>query len=264
MKKIIHKHSLISFFALTLIISFFLLTLHFVFRSVGDYSVSFTQLAPAVAVVFISIILKDKAIGNKIKSQLWFPSGSMKMVIPAIFVPAVCIVATSFVLSFFKITYISWNGTILFYIVNSVAILVGCSAEEIGWRGFLLPRLQEKYSSFVSSIIVGVLWGIWHLNFTGGLLGFIFYTITIIEMSVLMTWLYNKSNGNLVVMIIWHFMFNLFSHLFLWERFTINLFIVESIVFGFVCFVIVISNRKAFFSFQGVRHPSISETILKL
>ncbi|MCL6571638.1 MAG: CPBP family intramembrane metalloprotease [Bacillus sp. (in: Bacteria)] len=264
MKKIIQKYSLLSFYVLTLIVSFILLTLHFVFPSVGYFSVAFTQLAPASAVVIITFFLKNKAIVNKIKSQLVFPSGRMNWLMLAFFVPALCIVASSFVLSLLKVTYIPWNGTIMFYILNSAAILVGCSAEEIGWRGFLLPRLQEKHSPFVSSIIVGVLWGIWHFNFTGGLQGFIFYTITIIEMSVLMTWLYNKSNGNLVVMIFWHFIYNLFSHIFLWERFAVNLFIVESIVFGFVCILIVISNRKALFSYQSVRHLNISETFPKL
>lgn len=91
---------------------------------------------------------------------------------------------------------------------------------------------------------MGVLWGIWHLNFTGGVLGFILYTVTIVEMSVLMTWLYNKSNGNLFLMISWHFMFNVTSHIFLWDRFNIYLFITESIVFGLMTLFILIADKK--------------------
>jgi len=219
-----------------------------VFRSVGDYSVSFTQLAPAFSVIFISLILKDKIILYEIKSRLCLQRINIKWSILSIFIPVVCIVVSGLLMSLFKITYISWTGSVLFYILNIVAMLVGCFAEEIGWRGFLLPRLQEKHSPFVSSIIVGFLWGIWHLNFTGGILGFILYTISIIEMSVLMTWLFNKTNLNLTLMIVWHFMYNLSSHIFLWERFNIYLFIVQSIIFGIISTVVVITNKKEFFN----------------
>ena len=248
MKKFIKLHYLSSFYITTLIFSLLLLTLHFVFKSVGNYSVSFTQLSPAFAVVFIAFISKDKTKLSGIKNQLLLKGFNIKWAIPAILIPAICIFSSSLVLSLLKIQFVSWTGSVLFYSLNVVAMLVGCFAEEIGWRGFLLPRLQEKHSLFVSSIIVGVLWGVWHLNFTGGILGFVLYTATIIEMSVLMAWLFSKTKGSLLPMIIWHFVYNLLSHVLLWERFNIHLFIVESIVFGIVALTIVISNQKIFFN----------------
>lgn len=251
MKKILRKYLMSSFYVITLIFSFLLLTLHFVVDSVGNYSVSFTQLAPAFSVFFIVFVIKENSIIYEINRLLYLKLTSVKWLILAILIPAFCIVASGLILSLFKMTYIFWNGDTLFYALNIVAIFVGCFAEEIGWRGFLLPRLQKKYSPLKSSIIVGILWGIWHLNFTGGVPGFIFYTITIIEMSILMTWLYNKTGGSLFLMIIWHFIFNLSSHLFLWERFTIYLFIVESIVFGITCLVLILTNRKEFLWYQG-------------
>ena len=169
----------------------------------------------------------------------------LKWGIFAIAIPSLCIVISSFLLSYLTIDYVAWSGDFLFYSLNALAIVIGCTAEEIGWRGFLLPNLQKRYTPFISSLLVGVLWGIWHLNFTGGLLGFVLYTVTIIEMSVLMTWLYNKSNGNLILMIIWHFMFNITSHIFLWDRFNIYLFITESIIFGLMTIFILIADKKA-------------------
>ncbi|HEX6268721.1 MAG TPA: CPBP family intramembrane glutamic endopeptidase, partial [Anaerolineales bacterium] len=36
------------------------------------------------------------------------------------------------------------------------------NGEEMGWRGYILPRLQAKHNALVSSLIVGLLWGVWH------------------------------------------------------------------------------------------------------
>lgn len=253
LNKTIREHYAGSYYIITFVLSFLFLTLHFVFKSVGNYSVSFTQLAPAGAVVLVAFLSKDKTILPSIRSNLRIGLSNMTWLIAATVVPAICIVTSSLVMSLLKITYVSWTGDVLFYILNIAAMLVGCFAEEIGWRGFLLPKLLEKYSPFISSIIVGTLWGIWHLNFTGGILGFVLYTITIIEMSVLMTWLYSKTNRNLFLMGIWHFIFNLLSHVFLWERFNINLFMVQSIVFGIICVFIVALNNKEFFKFTSKR-----------
>ena len=48
---------------------------------------------------------------------------------------------------------------ILFYLYN---LIFGGLSEEAGWRGFALPRLQAKFSPLVSSLILGVIWAVWH------------------------------------------------------------------------------------------------------
>jgi membrane protease YdiL (CAAX protease family) len=236
-----------SFYIITFIFSVLLFTLHLAFQSVGNYSVSFTQLSPALAVIFITLILKDKTSTNDIKDHFCIDKVFVKWLVPAIAIPSILIIASSFILTYYKIDYVPWEGDTSFYILNFIFILIGSAAEEIGWRGFLLPNLHKRHSPFISSIIVGILWGVWHLNFTGGILGFLLYTVTIIEMSILMSWVYNKSNGNLVLMTVWHLVFNLASRIFLWERFTLHLFVAESIVFGILCLLILIIDRKTWF-----------------
>ena len=244
MDKIIRKHYFKSFYIITLIFSFFLLLLHFLLPMVGNYSVSFTQWSPLLAVVFIALILKDKSIFNDIKKQITKNKNNLKWLLPALMIPSVLIFISSIIMSALKIKFVVFQGNIKFYLISLLAIFIGSITEEIGWRGFLLPNLQKKYSPLISSIIVGLLWGVWHFNFTGGILGFILYIVTIIEISIMMTWLYNKTNRNLLLMIIWHFSFNLSSHIFLWDRFNLTLYIIQSLIFAIPCLFIVLFKYK--------------------
>lgn len=67
-------------------------------------------------------------------------------------------------------------------ILAPIANFLPCLGEELGWRGFLLPNLMEKYSITKSTIISGIIWGIWHapmiaMGHNYGL-GYKFYPIT--------------------------------------------------------------------------------------
>jgi membrane protease YdiL (CAAX protease family) len=53
----------------------------------------------------------------------------------------------------------------VFYVVAMFFAVIG---EEIGWRGYLLPMLQERFTPLVSSLEVGVIWGVWHTLCLGG------------------------------------------------------------------------------------------------
>lgn len=62
-----------------------------------------------------------------------------------------------FDLEFFK------RPLMIFVVALYILVLGGPLGEEIGWRGFVLPELLKKYNPFYSSIILGVVWSIWHL-----------------------------------------------------------------------------------------------------
>jgi uncharacterized protein len=97
-------------------------------------------------------------------------------------------------------------------LVNLLAILVigGPLGEEFGWRGFALPRWQARYSAAVSGLIVGALWGVWHLPlfFVHGSaqygLPFLAYAVQAIALSVVMAWLYNRTGGSLLLVLLLH------------------------------------------------------------
>lgn len=91
--------------------------------------------------------------------------------------------------------------------------------EEIGWRGFALPRLQKFHSALTASLVLGVAWMAWHLPaffyhetylhmewvlLPGMLIGLLFG-------GILLTWLYNSTRGSILMVSIWHALFDLFS-----------------------------------------------------
>jgi membrane protease YdiL (CAAX protease family) len=87
------------------------------------------------------------------------------------------------------------------------ALVVG---EEIGWRGYALPHLQERYNSLVASLILGVLWACWHLaNATIPGLGhyvtaFPAFLLYVVAQTVLFTWIANHTRGSVLLAWVFH------------------------------------------------------------
>jgi uncharacterized protein len=104
-----------------------------------------------------------------------------------------------------------------------VLFLGGPLEEELGWRGFALPRLQATRSAFSASVLLGAVWGVWHipLYFVSGtgqqetavsagpefaIGAFVVWTI---GLSILFTWLFNRTRGSLIVVMLFHAAVNL-------------------------------------------------------
>jgi membrane protease YdiL (CAAX protease family) len=92
-----------------------------------------------------------------------------------------------------------------------LGVILGPLWEEIGWRGFALPRLQHRVGPLQGTIILGMLWAIWHLpGYLGGWLGaftpsaFLAMIIASIGFSIVMTWVYNHTGESLLIMILLH------------------------------------------------------------
>jgi membrane protease YdiL (CAAX protease family) len=91
--------------------------------------------------------------------------------------------------------------------------------EEIGWRGFALPRLQKTMSVSKATLVLGLLWMLWHVptffyheTYQGRgwfiLLGFIFGVLC---GAVIFTWIYNSTGGSVLMVALWHGIFDLLS-----------------------------------------------------
>jgi uncharacterized protein len=103
-----------------------------------------------------------------------------------------------------------WTTSPWYFVVASFGFLMIInSGEEIGWRGFALGRLQSVIKSpFVASIVLGVIWGLWHLPMylDPRQAGFplILFLLFIIGISIIYTVLFNNTRGSLLLAVILH------------------------------------------------------------
>lgn len=100
------------------------------------------------------------------------------------------------------------------FVAVASAVMLGLFVsvgEELGWRGYALPKLQERVHPLASSVVIGILWGMWHFN---GLLGgqseapqfldMLFFVLGTVSASVIYTWLFNNTRGSVPVACLFH------------------------------------------------------------
>lgn len=94
-----------------------------------------------------------------------------------------------------------------------ISLFTGPLGEEPGWRGFALPRLQARLGPVGGSLVLGELWAAWHAPLfllpewhgTGPLGPFVLaFFGWVAPFTIIMTWVYNRTRGNLVAAILVH------------------------------------------------------------
>ena len=105
-----------------------------------------------------------------------------------------------------------WTLLLTVFLPQTVfIILTGAFAEELGWRGFALPRLQQRYGPVLATIILGTLHGLWHLPaFFTRLLGpfnliyYVGFLFTAMAATFLFTWIFNHTQGSVLLATLTH------------------------------------------------------------
>jgi membrane protease YdiL (CAAX protease family) len=160
------------------------------------------------------------------------------------------------------------------YLMGYVGVLVfgGPLGEEPGWRGFALPRLQQRLGPLRGTLLLGALWALWHLplyllpegygtinqGLGYSLTAFLAFTVLGIALSVLFTWMFNNTQGSLLLAILLHTSINaplgyLSSLLFpssQLDAFQVRITMV--LVFGAVAMLLIIVTRGRL-SYERVR-----------
>lgn len=134
-----------------------------------------------------------------------------------IFTFLIVIAATVGQLTINKLIGNTLNGISLWAQLGSFLplLIIGPLSEEIGWRGYALERLQTRWNALTSSLIVGLVWALWHLPLFMMVgtsqhelgLPFIGFLVGFMANSILYTWLYNNTQQSLWSAILLHWLY---------------------------------------------------------
>lgn len=222
----------------------------------------------APCAVGISMIYgsKDTALQTDFKERLQLPIlKSNTLLIVTVLMPAVLFCATAISLFFgYSINQFQLSPAFAAGLGQAIAtliiILIMSLFEELGWRGYGMDSLHTHFSIFTSSILFAAIWGLWHvpLFFIKGYYQqtlwqtSIFYTlnffISTIPATILLNWIYYKNDRNIIIVIVFHAILNLFSMLFNTEQFTKCIITVLLLI---VSGIIVIYDRELFFTLHA-------------
>lgn len=99
------------------------------------------------------------------------------------------------------------NPVLLLPVVFIVVFFQAGLAEEIGWRGYALPGLLQRFGSLASSLLLGVIWGAWHFhpqNAAHILPLAPWYFFDILAFTIVLTLVFNKTGGSLLLVALLH------------------------------------------------------------
>lgn len=101
-----------------------------------------------------------------------------------------------------------WNNFLLLTMMFTLGF--DGLGEELGWRGFALPVILIKYNALAASLILGILWALWHLPYAltpgSAMSGQPFYAFIpgILASAILFTWIFNNTEGSILLAILFH------------------------------------------------------------
>jgi membrane protease YdiL (CAAX protease family) len=114
----------------------------------------------------------------------------------------------------FNVWFSSFPQHLLVVVSVFIFMMIGIWGEEVGWRGFALPRLQQAYHPLLASLMLGAIWAVWHLPlfFMEGSqqsqLGMPYFFFATLGYSILYSWIFNGSKESLFMIWLLHSMNN--------------------------------------------------------
>ena len=210
----------LKFFVLVFILSIPFWILGFIFKDVTrslpiklpiSALMTFCPLLAATILVYkerktkgVKELLKRAFDFKKIKDKKWY--------FPIIFLmPLIALLSYE---------YMKWTDTLLSNAQTSIlsaflfffAFFIGAIGEEIGWSGYIIDPLQNRYGALKASIILGFVWAIWHIipfhQAHQTQIWIFWQCIGTIFLRIIMVWIFNNTHKSVFAMVLFHTMIN--------------------------------------------------------
>jgi uncharacterized protein len=211
--------------------------------------------APTLSALILASVVGGSAGVKSLFATLVRPFGMIWLIVAVLLIPAIALVL---VLLLPHIGYAQWPVTMRDIFVSVPVALFGTLqvfkntgplGEELGWRGYALPRLLKRWNGLTASILLGLVWTLWHVPafFLAGVMGqsfsgFGWWALDTFAFTIVITWLYLRANGNVLVAgLIPHFIINGMGVVGAWLSRP-----AEAVALTFVAVGLVTLNRELF------------------
>lgn len=205
---------------------------------IGFEIIVLPQLAPTLAYVLVSLLFKDmyRPIIFSLNKSVF------KKALIALLLPLALFVITYLIGLLLKTETTFPNKLFQAIIISIVGIIIGCIAEEIGWRSFFQPALEKKHSVFIASLIVGIIWGLWHVSsYRNGLLFMLVFIVFTISVSVIIVFLQKDTQSNVIISSVFHSSINIGAKIFSTDD-ALNT--INSVVWLILAILITVCGKK--------------------
>lgn len=213
------RHPLLFFFAMSYVFSW-AVSVPYVLSSWGVLSGTYTTLfilkpfaGPTLAAIVMTSILEGREGLSQLRQRLRWRGGSLVWSLVILVAVPVMILVGLLVQPGILSSFQGLDArAMVIYPVYFIVVLFGVALpEEIGWRGFALPRMQRRYGPLWGTVVLGVLWAFWHALYFltpdhgGGpgvrlattITNFALFLPLVICLAIVFTWVFNHTHGSI-------------------------------------------------------------------
>ena len=204
------RHPLITFFVLAFALSWWPIPLY----AAGLAPGTIAAFGPFLAALIVLAVVQGKVgvvglLRRMVRWRVGFHWYLVALLLPVvIFGVAAALNVLLFGAQASSAVLSGWTGLFSTFALSLLIPGIGGSWEEPGWRGYALPRLQAGRSALFASLILGVVWALWHLPLM--VIGQVQLSdpLVIVAWTVVFTWLFNNTNGSVLIAMLMHNMYN--------------------------------------------------------